>query len=65
MIHALALPTVEQLADRLLAPGASEAALTAELTAQAGAQPARRLLAAAHSIAADLLFAEAELVQAR
>ncbi|MFC8339220.1 hypothetical protein ACFUJX_19725 [Streptomyces rubiginosohelvolus] len=53
------LPTAEQLADLLLTPGRSEAALTAELTAQAGARPARRLLAAAHSIAAERLWAAA------
>ncbi|MGW6288861.1 hypothetical protein [Streptomyces sp. NPDC055107] len=56
MIHALALPTAEQLADRLLAPSANEAELAAELAAQVGARPARRLLAAAHSIAASHLW---------
>lgn len=57
MPHApVALPTAEQLADLLLAPGTNEAALAAELTAQVGDRPARRLLAAAHSIAADRLW---------
>ncbi|MFI7890897.1 hypothetical protein ACIFUY_06490 [Streptomyces sp. CACIS-1.16CA] len=56
---ATVLPTVEQLADRLLTPNADETALAAELTAVVGARPARRLLAAAHSIAAARLFADA------
>ncbi|MET8378022.1 hypothetical protein [Streptomyces microflavus] len=60
MAHtAVALPTAPQLADLLLAPGVNEAAITAELTALAGARPARRLLAGAHRIASDRLFAEA------
>lgn len=65
MTHAaVALPTAEQLADLLLTPSYSEAVLTAELAAQVGARSARRLLAAAHSIAAGWLFAEADMVPA-
>lgn len=65
MTHAAATPpAAEQLADLLLAPGHSEAALTAELAAQVGARSARRLMATAHTIAAGRLFADADTVQA-
>lgn len=47
------------LADLLLAPAADTNALHQQMAAQVGARPARRILAAAHHIAADRLWAEA------
>ncbi|MGQ4733458.1 hypothetical protein ACUN3E_38090 [Streptomyces sp. Ju416(a)] len=58
MIHAAPAPTAEQLADLLLTPGINEGALNAELAVELGARPARRLLAAAHSIAANRLWGD-------
>lgn len=45
-----------RLADLLLTPGADTNALHQQLTNQIGARPARRLLAAAHHIAAERLW---------
>ncbi|MFF2864570.1 hypothetical protein ACFVSX_32400 [Streptomyces rubiginosohelvolus] len=59
MIHTVPAPTAEQLADLLLTAGINEAAVNAELAADLGARPARWLLAAAHSIAAERLWAAA------
>ncbi|WP_089117103.1 hypothetical protein [Streptomyces sp. SS07] len=57
MTHATtSAPTAEQLADLLLAPDANEVVINAELAVELGARPARRLLAAAHGIAADRLW---------
>ncbi|NUV65669.1 hypothetical protein G6W57_00880 [Streptomyces sp. CAI-121] len=57
MIHAAAPAlTAEQLADLLLTPDVNELAMVAELAVELGARPARRLLAAAHGIAADRLW---------
>jgi hypothetical protein len=54
------LPTdTEQLADLLLNPVTDYASLVARLADQVGARPSRRLLAAAHGIAADRLWNEA------
>lgn len=47
-----------KLADLLLAPAADANTLHQQLAAQVGARPARQVLAAAHSIAADRLGAE-------
>ncbi|MER6601174.1 hypothetical protein [Streptomyces parvus] len=56
MIHAAPVPTAEQLADLLLTLDVNEAAVNTELAVKLGARSARRLLAAAHSIAADRLW---------
>lgn len=48
-----------KLADLLLAPAADTNALHQRLADQIGGRPARRLLAAAHHIAAERLWAEA------
>ncbi|SCD37662.1 hypothetical protein GA0115253_1002210 [Streptomyces sp. Termitarium-T10T-6] len=57
MIHPGApAPTAAQLADLLLTPDVNEAAMVAELAAALGARSARRLLAAAHNIAANRLW---------
>ena len=54
------LPTApDRLADLLLTPGADANQIGQQLAAQEGDRPARRLLAAAHDIAADRLFATA------
>lgn len=53
------LPTdAEQLADLLLNPVTDYAGLVARLADQVGPRPSRRLLAAAHGIAADRLWNE-------
>lgn len=57
---ATALPVApHQLADLLLAPGADANQIGQQLAAQEGDRPARRLLAAAHGLAADQLWADA------
>ncbi|XCM28875.1 hypothetical protein ABXI76_05315 [Streptomyces parvus] len=56
MIHAIPAPTAEQLADLLLTSGINEGAISAELAVALGARSARRLLAAAHGIAANRLW---------
>ncbi|MFD6656899.1 hypothetical protein ACFWEB_17365 [Streptomyces parvus] len=58
MIHAAPALTAEQLADLLLTPDVNEPAMVAELAAELGARPARRLLAAAHGIAANRLWGD-------
>ncbi|GGS41585.1 hypothetical protein F2B00_03590 [Streptomyces parvus] len=58
MIHTAPALTAEQLADLLLTPGINEAAVNAEMAAELGARPARRLLAAAHGIAANRLWGD-------
>lgn len=47
-----------KLADLLLAPGADTNTLHQQLATQIGARPARQVLAGAHSIAAERLWAE-------
>lgn len=47
------------LADLLLAPAADANTLHQQLAAQVGPRPARQLLAAAHGIAAERLWADA------
>lgn len=56
-MHATALPlTPARLADLLLTPGTDANTLHQQLADQIGARPARRLLAAAHGIAAERLW---------
>lgn len=60
MPQPVALPLVPaRLADLLLAPAADANALHQQLAAQAGPRDARRLLAAAHHIAAQRLWTDA------
>ena len=57
---AITLPLVPaQLADLLLAPAADANALLRHLAAQLTPRRARRLMAAAHDIAAERLWADA------
>lgn len=48
-----------RLADLLLAPAADCLAIHQQLATQVGPRPARRLLATAHGIAAERLWADA------
>ncbi|MEU9670385.1 hypothetical protein AB0E25_33390 [Streptomyces bobili] len=60
MPQPIALPLVPaQLADLLLAPAADDNLLHQQLAAQVDPRDARRLMAAAHGIAADRLWAAA------
>lgn len=52
---------LERLAGLLLDPAVSDAEVTAGLTARVGVRQARRILAAAHGIAADRLWTAAEM----
>ncbi|WP_037805107.1 hypothetical protein [Streptomyces sp. NRRL F-5135] len=55
-VAARTIPTPDQVAELLLDPTVDDADAQADLTARLGARPARRLLAAAHTIAADRLW---------
>jgi hypothetical protein len=61
MTHQTATLPVDpaRLADLLLAPAADANTLHQKLADQVGTRPARQLLAAAHSIAAERLWADA------